>query len=188
MMNKALFIPGIIGLAAIVIFLLVASRISAVVVFIPGVIVTYFLYLKTFYKKVPNPENILPLYLLALGIQFLHFTEEYLTDFTVAVPRLLGQEPYSVDYWLTFNMVAYFIFILGGIVLFKQVKTLMIIPLFFILVGVLLNSIGHVLISIYVGGYFPGLFTALIYLLIGPILLSRILKETRLVEIKNEKG
>ena len=56
-------------------------------------------------------------------------------------------------------MVAYFIFILGGIVIFKRIKELMIIPVFFILLGVLLNAVAHILVSIYIGGYFPGLYT-----------------------------
>ncbi|MDH4091022.1 MAG: hypothetical protein OEV74_03540 [Cyclobacteriaceae bacterium] len=71
--------------------------------------------LNTFYKKVPNPDSILTLYLVLLGIQFIHFTEEYLTDFNIEVPLLLGQEAYPKDYWLPFNMVAYSIFTIGGL-------------------------------------------------------------------------
>jgi len=178
-LNKHVLIPLVIASIAIAIFWIVSLTLNVVIVFIPGVIATYLLYLNTFYKKTPNPERILPLYLLALGIQFIHFTEEYLTDFTVAIPNLLGQEEYPKDYWLIFNMVVYFIFIIGGIILFKKIKELMIIPLFFILVGVLLNSIGHILISLYVGGYFSGLYTALIYVIIGPILIKRVLDETK---------
>ena len=178
-MKRSIIIPLIIGIIAIAVFTVVASTLTVVYLFIPAVIVAYIIYLNTFYKKTPNPEKILPLYLLALGIQFIHFTEEYLTDFTTAVPQLLGQETYSTDYWVTFNMIAYFVFIIGGIILFKRIKELMIIPLFFILVGVILNSVGNILISIYVGGYFPGLYTALIYAMIVPIFIKRILEETR---------
>ena len=153
-LNKHVLIPLVIASIAIAIFWIVSLTLNSVIVFIPGVIVSYLLYLNTFYKKTPNPERILPLYLLSLGIQLIHFTEEYLTDFTIEIPKLLGQEEYPKDYWLIFNMIAYFIFIIGGIILFKQIKDLMIIPLFFILVGVIFNSIGHIMISIYVGGYF----------------------------------
>ena len=97
---------------AIGIFWVVSFTLTSVIIFIPGVIVTYLFYLSTYYKKTAGPERILPLYLLALGIQFIHFTEEYLTDFTVALPNLLGQNQYPIDYWLTFNMIAYSIFIL----------------------------------------------------------------------------
>ncbi len=181
-MNRALLIPMIIGIIAIAIFLIVSSTLTSVLVFIPGIIITYLVYLNTFYKKTPNPERILPLYLLSLGIQFIHFTEEYLTDFTTEIPRLFGQQAYPKDYWLIFNMMAYFFFIIGGIVLFKRIKELMIIPLFFILVGVIFNSIAHIMISIYVAGYFSGLYTALIYAVIGPILIRRVFDETNTVE------
>ena len=174
--EKFLLIPLLVAIVAIVLFLFVSSTLTSVLIFIPGVIVTFIFYLKTYYKSTSNPERILPLYLFALGVQFLHFTEEYLTNFIIEVPKLLGQESYPKDYWVIFNMVAYFVFIIGGIILFKQIKELMIIPLFFIIVGVLLNSVGHILLSLYVGDYFPGLYTALIYIVIGPILIKRILE------------
>jgi len=112
----------------IAILLMVSSTLVTVLVFIPGVIFSYIFYLFTAYKQTPDPERILPLYLLALGIQFLHFAEEYLTGFAKEVPRLLNQEEYPIDYWLVFNMTAYVLFILGGTILFKKIKELMIIP------------------------------------------------------------
>lgn len=177
-MNKSLLIPLMIGAVMIIIFIMVASTLTTVSLFILGVIVSYVVYVNTLYKRTPDLGRILPLYLLALGIQFIHFTEEYLTDFTTELPKLFNQEAYPVDYWIVFNMVAYFVFIIGGIILFKQLKDFMIIPLFFILVGVIFNSVAHIMLSIYVRRYFPGLYTALIYMVIGPILMKRILEET----------
>ena len=178
-MNKYIVIPLTIVAVSILIFIKVASELSSVLLFIPAIIVTYIIYLNTFYKHTPKPDRILPLYLLLLSVQFLHFTEEFLTDFHIEVPKLIGQEAYSLEYWLTFNMVAYFIFTIGGIIIFKRLKEFMIIPLFFIITGVILNSIGHILISIYVGSYFSGLYTSFIYLVIGPILIKRIVEETK---------
>jgi len=178
-MNRYTFIPLITGIIMIAIFIMVASTLTSVWAFIPGVIISYIFYLNTYNKKSPEPERILPLYLLALGIQFIHFTEEYLTDFTSEIPKLFDQEPYPMDYWIVFNMIAYFVFILGGIILFKRKKEFMIIPLFFILVGVVFNSIAHILLSIYAGGYFPGLYTAIIYAVLGPVLMKKIFDETR---------
>ena len=182
-LNKDIVIPLGIAIIAIAIFWIVSLTLNSVIVFIPGVIVSYIFYLNTFYRKTPSPKRILPLYLLALGIQFIHFTEEYLTDFTIEVPKLLGLEEYPMDYWVVFNMLAYSVFIIGGIILFKRIKEFMIIPLLFILVGVVLNSIGHILIAIYVGGYFSGLYSALIYVIIGPILMKRVLDETKVVKM-----
>jgi Protein of unknown function with HXXEE motif len=183
-MKKDILIPLLIGIGMIIIFFLVSLNLSTVLVFIPGVLITYIFYIKTCYKKAPNPDRILPLYLLALGIQFIHFAEEYVTGFTVEIPKLLGQVEYSKEYWLIFNMVAYFVFILGGIILFKKKKELMIIPLFFIIVGVALNSIGHIMMSIYAKSYVSGLYSALIYLIIGPILIKRVLNDTKKLNLK----
>ncbi len=175
-MNKDISIPVLICIVSIGAFSWVALTISTVWIFVLAVVVTYFLYINTLYREMPEPERILPIYLFALGIQMLHFAEEYLTDFVIELPAILGQEPYPLDYWLSFNMVAYFIFLLGGIVLFKKLRAYAVIPLFFILVGVLFNSVAHLGLAIYSGGYFSGLFTALIYFLIAPTLIKRTFK------------
>jgi len=145
-----------------------------VILFIPGIILSFILYLVYLKHRSPDPDRVVPLYLLALGIQFLHFAEEYTTGFTTELPKLIGQEAYPIGYWLVFNMVAYFVFAIGGIILFKRINSLLIIPIFFILVGVMLNAVGHIILSLYTGGYFPGLYTALLYTVIGPILLRQL--------------
>ena len=177
-MDKYVYIPLAITLLAVGIFIWVAQIMGAVWVFVPAAIITFLIYLITLYKHMPSPSDILPLYLLALAIQMLHFAEEYIMNFTTAMPALLGQEPYPNDYWLVFNMAAYFVFILGGIALFKKRKEYAIIPLFFILAGVLLNGMAHIALSIYSGAYFPGMITAILYLVIGPVLLKRIFNNT----------
>jgi hypothetical protein len=173
-------LPLIVGAAMIAALWIVSRTISSVAIFIPGVIVSFLFFKQTLYRNSQHADRILPLYLLALGIQFIHFTEEYLTGFTSALPALLGGEEYPVDYWLTFNMVAYFVFILGGIALLLKNKGFMIVPLFFILFGVLFNGIGHVSLSLYVGGYFPGLYTALIYVVLGPVLVRKVISASRI--------
>ena len=173
-MSRHVYIPIGISVLAIVIFSLVAQIMGVVWIFIPATIITLLVYFKSFYRHMPEPSRILPLYLFALGVQMLHFAEEFLYGFVADMPALFGEQPYPVDSWLFFNMAAYFIFIVGGIALFRKNKEYAIIPLFFIVVGVVLNGIGHVGLSIYNGGYFPGLFTAVVYLFIGPVLIKRI--------------
>lgn len=180
--NISILIPIIVGILAIAVFWIVSLTLTSVAVFIPGVIISYIVYMYTFYKNSSNSDKLLPLYLFALGLQFIHFTEEYLTNFTTELPKILDVEPYPIDYWLTFNMIAYFIFIVGGIALIKKIKELMIIPLFFILIGVLFNGIVHILLSIYVGGYFPGLYTALVFTVLGPVLVARLFYESKTIE------
>ncbi|MBT8220270.1 MAG: HXXEE domain-containing protein [Bacteroidia bacterium] len=168
-MNRTTWILTIIGIIAITSFALVATIISVVVVFIPLVIISYFFCLRFFSSQPPDPEKLLPLYLLALGIQFIHFTEEYLTGFVTKLPQLFGQDPYSIDSWVVFNMVAYAVFILGAIAIYQKRRAYLIIPVFFVIAGVFMNSIAHILLTVYVGGYFPGLLTALIYSVLIPL-------------------
>lgn len=170
-------IPLIIGMTAIIIFWMVSYTITPVAFFIPGVVISYLVYLKLFYKRSSDPVRLLPLYLFLLAVQLLHFAEEYVTGFTIEMAKLLSDETYPINYWVTFNMVAYAIFILGGIVLFKRMTEFMIIPVFFLVVGVLLNAAAHILISIYVGGYFPGLFSACLYALCVPFLVKTMTRE-----------
>ena len=174
-MDRTIIIPTIVSLLAIGIFGWVGYIISTVWLFIPATIIAYFIYLRKAYRKMPPPEQILPLYLLALSIQMLHFTEEYLTSLVTALPAIFGQEPYPEDYWLVFNMSAYAFFLLGGIVLYKRIKELAIIPIFFILVGVVFNALAHIGLTLYTNSYFPGLYTALFYLFLAPSLLKAIL-------------
>ncbi|MDH3247136.1 MAG: HXXEE domain-containing protein, partial [Saprospiraceae bacterium] len=162
--------PLLICLMAIAIFLWVSISLTSVLVFVPGVIVSYLAFLQIS-KRELDSHRILPLYLVALAVQLLHFTEEYLTDFVTKLPELFNQPPYPINFWIVFNMIAYAIFILGAISLFQNKKEFYVIPLFFILIGVVFNGIAHVLLAAFVGDYFPGLFTALAYLIIGPMLL-----------------
>lgn len=172
--DRYIVIPLGLTLLTIITFWVVSTRLASVLVFIPAIVISFIIYLRTFYKKSPNPTRLLPIYLLAIAIQLIHFSEEYLTDFVHALPNILGQDPYPLDYWIVFNMVAYSIFIIGGIIIFKQLREFMIIPIFFIVVGVILNSIAHIGLAIYSGGYFSGLYTALIYLFLAPIFISRL--------------
>jgi hypothetical protein len=154
----------------------------SVLIFIPGVIITFFFYLNTYDRKSDQAPQLLPWYLVALAIQLIHFTEEYSTDFVTRLPAIFGQAPYPLDYFVAFNMIAYSIFIIGGIALYLKAKAFLIIPLFFILIGVFFNGVAHVFLSIYVGGYFPGLYTALIYVGLGPFLILKIRSHVHLTQ------
>ena len=171
-MDRAIVIPLFITILAIGIFGWAGQIINIIWLFIPVTIISFLIYLRTFYYRMPTAGRTLPLYLFALSIQMLHFAEEYLTEFVVALPAIFNQDPYPVDYWLVFNMAAYSFFILGAVVLFRGIKELSIIPLFFVLYGVFFNVLAHLSLAAYSGGYFPGLYTASIYLLLIPYLIK----------------
>ncbi len=76
-------------------------------------------------------------------------------------------------------MIAYFMFILGGLAIYWKQKPLTLIALFFVSYGVVGNAIAHPVFAIVSKGYFSGLHTSFIYLLLGPLLLRRIWQLTR---------
>ena len=175
----ALITATIMALVMIVVFWIFSSGWSLRLTFVPGVILAYILFLLTIKRKAPAPQRLLPLYLIAVAVQMLHFAEEYLTGFYAKFPALFGGAAYSPEVFVAFNMSAYFAFIIGAVFIYKKTRPLMMIPLFFITYGVLGNAITHVIFAIYVGGYFPGLYTALIYWLLAPFLLRELWNGTR---------
>ena len=67
-------------------------------------------YLRTSYRVMPNSERILPVYLVALAVQFLHFTEEYVYGFHFRVAEIMaGMPPFDVTVFVAFNMIAYWL-------------------------------------------------------------------------------
>jgi hypothetical protein len=167
-----LIIPAVIAISSIVIFFLVhpAQKFS----FAPAMVVAFVCYLRTSYREMPKIERVLPIYLIALAIQFLHFTEEYVYGFHFRVTEIMaGMPPFNVNVFVAFNMVAYCLFLLAGVGMYKGMKFQMIIVWFFAIV-VVGNAIWHLLLTIKVGGYFPGLYTSFTGWILGPVLVRRL--------------
>ena len=167
-----LIVPAAIAIISIVIFFLVhpAQRLS----FVPVMVVAFVCYLLTSYREMPKPERVMPIYLIALAIQFLHFTEEYVYGFHQRVTEIMaGMPPFDINVFVAFNMVAYSLFLLAGLGMYKGMKFPMVIVWFFAIV-VLGNAIWHLLLTLRVGGYFPGLYTSFAGWIVGPILLKRL--------------
>lgn len=169
----------VMAIAMIVVFWVFSSGWSLRLTFVPGVVLAYGLFLLTVARKPPAPERLLPLYLLALAVQMLHFAEEYVTGFYVRFPELFGGGAYTAETFVMFNMSAYFAFVIGAILPYKGIVAPMMIPLFFITYGVIGNAITHVIFAIAAGGYFPGLYTSLLYWLLAPLLIRELWRVTR---------
>ncbi|MEY2519109.1 MAG: hypothetical protein QOF24_868 [Verrucomicrobiota bacterium] len=167
-----LVLPGLIALGAIVIFCIVhpAQRFS----FVPAMAVAFICYLRTSYREMPDVARVLPVYLIALAVQFVHFTEEYIYGFQFRITEIMtGMPPFDVNVFVAFNMIAYSLFLLAGLGMYKGMKFPMIIVWFFA-ICVLGNAIWHLLLTLKVGGYFPGLYTSFPGWILGPMLLKRL--------------
>ena len=136
--------------------------------------VAFVCYLLTSYREMPKVERVLPVYLVALALQFLHFTEEYIYGFQFRVVEVAaGMPPFDPKVFLAFNMIAYCLFLLAGLGMYKGMKFPMIIVWFFA-ICVMGNAIWHLLLTFKVGGYFPGLYTSFTGWILGPVLLKRL--------------
>jgi hypothetical protein len=67
-------------------------------------------------------------------------------------------------------------FLVGGYAIFKGIKPLMVIAMFFISYGMLGNCIGHIAYSLAVGGYFSGLYTSFLNFFLSFIVLKKLWK------------
>ncbi len=165
-------VPALIALISIVIFFLIhpAQRFS----FVPVMVVAFICYLLTSYREMPKVERVLPIYLVMLAIQFLHFAEEYIYGFHHRVTEIMaGMPPCNVNVFVAFNMIAYCLFLLAGLGMYKGLKFPMIIVWFFA-IAFLGNAMWHLLLTLRVGGYFPGLYSSFAGWILGPILLKRL--------------
>src|SRR4051812_29714890 len=175
-----LLVPVLIAIIAIIIFFLVhpAQRLS----FVPVMVLALVCYLRTSYREMPQIERVLPLYLAALAIQFLHFTEEYVYGFHQRVTEIMaGMPPFDVNVFVAFNMIAYALFLLAGLGMSQGLKFPMIIVWFFALAFVG-NSVWHLLLTLRVSGYFPGLYTSFPGWILGPMLLRRLARGERVAQ------
>lgn len=178
-MNRNILIPTMIAVGMITIFSMLSSGLSLIVTFVPGVILAYVFYFLFCYKHNPDARDMLPVYFLGIGFQLLHFAEEHTTHFEVVFPELFHGHPYGHNLFVTFNMIAYFMFLIGGYAIYKGIKPLMMFAMFFIAYGMLGNCIGHIAFSVAVHGYFSGLYTSFLNFFLSVIILRKLWK-TRL--------
>ncbi|HXA86873.1 MAG TPA: HXXEE domain-containing protein [Candidatus Dormibacteraeota bacterium] len=148
----------------------------ATVVLGVGMVVAYLLWVGGRWNN--DPTAVLPAYLLAIAVQCLHFTEEFVTGFQRRFPRLIGAE-WSDARFLAFNLVWLAIFVLAALGVHRRARLAYLAVLFLALAGGVANGAGHLLLSAVLGGYFPGAATAPLCLLLGVVLLARLFRKAR---------
>lgn len=147
------------------------------VTFVPTVVVTVALVIwwARTEVEVPGVTRLLPAYCAALALQLLHFAEEYATGFAERFPLRYGGDPIDPTVFVAFNMTAYAVFLLArlGLTTGRGPRALIVPSLFYVVYGAIGNGFAHVAWAVEAGGYFPGLVTGTLYLVVGPALLKR---------------
>jgi hypothetical protein len=125
---------------------------------------------------VPAASRILPAYAAAVLVQCGHLAEEYRTGFYRMFPPVLGSDPWSARQFLILNLVWLAIFVLAGFGLARGWRPGFVVALFLALGGGIGNALGHLMLAVRAGGYFPGAYTAPLVFLAGVVLAFQLLR------------
>lgn len=183
--RKDLAIGTAIAILMGIVFVAVGG-VPLLVTFVPGLIVTWGVFAWMQAKSMPLPAvgAAYPIYFGALAWQFIHFTEEFITGFRNDFPPLFHAPGYSAELFVGINMFSYFVFTLAFLLVFAKGLNFLYVPvLFFAVYGAVGNAIAHVLWVAWERAYFPGFFTALVYWVIGPMLLVRLTGSKRVAGV-----
>lgn len=182
-LTKTDFIIGsFISVVLLIIWALGSSGMSLIATFVPGILFAWILFAILYFRKIKPPDHnlFLPIYFFTLGWQFIHFSEEFATNFKEVFPQIYGGKAYAENTFVAFNMFSYFVFIVSPVlVYFRGLRFFLVPVLFFVVYGAIGNAIAHTWWSIYFGQYFSGLYTSFLYWLLGPILLATFLKSKK---------
>lgn len=111
--------------------------------------------------------------LVAVFLQAAHFSEELATGFHQRFPALLGLAPWSLRFFVSFNLFWLAIWGLSTWGLAARRRAALF-PLWFLAIGCVANGVAHPSFSVRTGGYFPGLVTSPFVGVVGILLLRRL--------------
>lgn len=96
---------------------------------------------------------------MTIIMQCAHFTEEWYNGFHKRFPEMLGLVPWSDTFFVFFNVIWIAIWSLCAAFLRIQPRAFSF-PIWFLAIASVVNGIGHPVLAIVSGGYFPGLWTS----------------------------
>jgi len=138
---------------------------NAPVIIVGGsAVIAYVVWLLTTYRRPADPGKILPLYLVAVGAQLVHETEEYLAGFPSQFSTLFHIPAFTEQFFvITFLLVFSVIWVLAGVGLIYKNPMANFLAWFFVIGPGLANGIAHFVFPFLAHHiYFPGLITVLL--------------------------
>jgi Protein of unknown function with HXXEE motif len=121
--------------------------------------------------------RVLGLFAIGIAVQVLHCAEEGATGFAAEFPGLFGYA-WSTGRFVAFNAVWLAVFAAAAVGVRRGWDAAALPVWFFALVGGVGNGVLHIAASVARAGYFPGLLTAPVLLVVGVLLLRRLLDAT----------
>lgn len=126
-------------------------------------------------------QKLQSLFLLSIPLFIAHGLEEYFNDFyhiDPSIQLIFGRLGFSLaSTFLVFQIVLWLLLILGFILLRKNIlsKTISI-----FMAGLLVFELWHIYKAIMIGGYYPGLYTALLFPTVGYFYWRELIKNYKL--------
>lgn len=139
-----------------------------------ALIVSYLLWMSR--AEWSRAHRIIPVYILAVLVQSAHAAEEYATGFYRQFPPVFGADPWSGRQFLLFNLAWLAIFVIAGFGLTRRNGAAYVVAMFLAIGGGIGNGLAHLGLAASAGGYFPGLYTGAVALIIGSALAYRLLQ------------
>lgn len=120
------------------------------------------------------------IFLLLIPIFIAHGLEEYFTDFYHIDPSIQAvfvRLGFSLaNTFLVFQITLWLLLILGFVLLRKSILTK---TISLIMAGLLVFELWHIYKAIMVGGYYPGLYTALLFPIVGYFYWRELIKNNK---------
>lgn len=169
-------IPGMFAFAFITLYGVKSDCAPSVMLtFGASMALAYLLYMLSSYRRMPETERVLPMYLVALALTPLHILEEFFAEFYIRFPvEIYNGDPFGAADFVLSQMVLMFLLVIGALGIYKQWKMPMVMVWFTVIMLLIVNAIQHPIYCVMVGGYFPGIFTSLPGLILGPMLFMRL--------------
>lgn len=157
--------------------------------FILGVaaVAGYIGWLLTSFHNPVESKRVVYLYLAAVAVQVVHLGEEYLFGFAPRFSTLFDTN----IVWSERSFLSVFVFgfvplwILAALAMLSSVPVLRDLgnyfAWFYALGAGLINAVAHFVFPVLAGGYYPGLYTAPLHLVMSIVLIYALLKETKRV-------
>ncbi|NNE99089.1 MAG: hypothetical protein HKN25_08725 [Pyrinomonadaceae bacterium] len=123
------------------------------------------------------PVSFVGAFLIGIAIQCAHFIEEFITGFHILFPTLFGLTPVSAELFVGFNVSWLGIWSLAAFGIIRGVRVAYF-PVWFFGLAMSLNGVAHPILSVWTGGYFPGLFTSPAAGIIGIVITTRLFRST----------
>jgi hypothetical protein len=180
-------VPGLFAAGFIAFYAVNSKGLSTILSFGASMAAAYVLYFFSCYRRMPEPERFLPLYLLAVALQLLHFIEEFSTGFHIRFPvEIYHAQAFSATAFFASQTALFALLVLAGIGIYKRWKMPLVMAWFLVVMLEFVNAVQHPIFAFMAKGYFPGLFTSLQGWFLGPLLFKR-LWETRKAEPQSGK-